>query len=469
MLSKVIGKIGRISDPVLQFDSINHIATDPIFGLESWDPHKLPDLECINICAVCSPQYIKPLKQFWEHLKEGYTEDVWVPHPGFRSAFGIPVTDLGKIYNPDPKPGDIPTRYASAVKDVEKFDLAFVVLPYETMADAFEVYNEIKASSFSKTPRIKTQCIRRSTLERLDKLSEAKGEKQKKSIRSDHAIDLWNITVGIFTKVGGTPWILKNPMSEVGCFIGMVTNARAVAERQYVRDKAGICEVVDSYGSHIIWAKEDLPSMTWTKIEGQHVLDIKPDEIQRLVESCLDRYCRQLLGPGYEDRISSLSHKSVVFHVTDRFSDNVLDAMEKGISGYGLKRYQILHLEHKSPHRLYEEESNDLIPLRGTFWEIDANNAVLYTHGKREYRRGVVNRVYSRHKRVSPIAVEILRQNKAPTIDKACEHVINLTALCWYTTDIELRMPVTIKIARRLSELWKRNVLTDFEDVRWVL
>jgi hypothetical protein len=469
MLSEAVGKIGLVNDPVLQFDSVTHVATDPIFGLKTWDPYRLPDLECITVCAICSPQFRKSLDKFWEDLKNGYGEDVWVPYPGFRSIFGIPISNLEKIYNPDAKPGEIPSRYASSIKDVEKFDLAFVVLPYETPADAFEVYNEVKASSFSKAPRIKTQCIRRGTLERLNKLSEAESDKQKKSIRSDHAIDLWNISVGIFTKVGGTPWILRKPMSEVGCYIGMVTNARAIAERQYIKDKVGICELVDNYGSHMIWAKEDLPSMTWTRIEGRRVLDIKPKEIQRLVDSCLDKYCRQLLGPSYEDRIPSLSDKCVVFHVTDPFSHSVLDAMEKSISEFGLEKYQIVHLEYKSPHRIYEEESDDLIPLRGRFWEIDTNSAVLYTHGRREYRRGVVRRIYSRHKRVSPIGISILRQNKAPSIEKVCEHVINLTALCWYTTDIELRMPVTIKIARRLSELWKRNVLTDFEDVRWVL
>lgn len=468
-MKEIIGQIGRISDPVLQFDSVTHIATDPIFGLENWDPHKFPDLECIDVCAVCPPEYRDSLKLFWGDLTKGYTKDVWVPYPSFRSVFDIPITDLDEIYNPSAKVGEIPARYSSVIKDIGDFDLALVVLPYETAADAFEVYNEVKASSFSKSPRIRTQCIRRSTLKRLDKLNDARDEKQKKSVRSDHAIDLWNISVGIFTKVGGTPWVLKDSMPEIGCFIGMVTNARAVTERQYVRDKAGICEVVDSYGSHVIWAKEDLPSMSWTKIEGQSVLDIRPREIRNLVGACLDRYCRQLLGPSYEDRLSTLFPKSIVFHVTDRFSESVLDAIEEEISGYGFKSYQIVHLLHQSSYRLYEEESSDLIPCRGAFWEIDDNHALVYTHGRREYRRGAVRRVYSRHKRVSPIGVEILREAKSPPIDKVCEHIVNLTALCWYTTDIELRMPVTIKIARRLSELWKRNVLADFEDVRWVL
>ena len=452
-------KASYINDPILEFDSSAHVSTDPIFGLENWDPHRFPDLECISVCAICIPQLQGSLAKFWGHLREGYEEDVYVPYLGFRNVFGVPITDLTSIVNPDIKRGEIPTRYVASIKDIESnVDLVFVVLPYDLPQDALEVYNELKAASFSK--RIKTQCIRRTTLQRLDGT---------KSIRSNHAIDLWNISVGIFTKVGGTPWILRDKMSEVGCFIGLVTGRRKITERVYEKNKAGICEVVDNYGSHVIWVKEDLPSMTWIRENGRRVLDIEVSEIVNLTESCLDKYCRQRLGSKYQDRMSSISDKCVVFHITDNFSNNVLDTIEETISDFGLERYQIVHLKYVTPFRLYDKEDKALKPRRGTLWEINEKNAVLYTHGRREYRRGVVHRTYSRFKRIKPIGVEILRQNKGPSIHDSCAHITNLTGLCWYTTDIEIKMPVTIKIAKRLSNLWKRGVLADFEDVRYVL
>ena len=452
-------EVGRISDPILEFDSSVHVSTDPIFGLENWDPHRFPDLEYISVYAMCIPQFQGSLAKFWGHLLKGYEEDVYVPYPGFRNVFGVPIGDITNIVNPNRRRGEIPTRYAASVRDIEpNVDLVFVVLPYDLPQDALEVYNELKAASFSK--RIKTQCIRRTTLERLDGT---------KSIRSNHAIDLWNISVGIFTKVGGTPWVLKDKMSEVGCFAGLVTETKKIAERQYERNKAGICEVVDNYGSHVIWVKEDLPSMTRVRENGRRVLDIKRRDTINLIESCLDKYCRQRLGSNYQDRISSISDKCVVLHVTDNFSNNVLDTIEETISDFGLEQYQVVHLKYDTPYRLYDKEDKALKPRHGTFWEINERNAVLYTHGRREYRRGAVHRTYSRFKRIKPIGVEILRENKGPPISDSCTHIVNLTGLCWYTTDIEIKMPVTIKIARRLSNLWKRGVLVDFEDVRYVL
>jgi len=248
-----------------------------------------------------------------------------------------------------------------------------------------------------------------------------------------------------------------------------VTETKKIAGRRYERSKAGLCEVVDNYGSHVIWVKEDLPSMTLAKENGRRVLDIKEKDTINLVESSLDKYCRQRLGANYQERINSISDKCVVFHVTDNFSRNVLDTIEKAISDFGLERYQIVHLKYATPYKIYDGEDRALKPRRGTIWQINDRNAVLYTHGRREYRRGVVHRTYSRFKRIKPIGVEILRQNKGPSIYDSCTHIVNLTGLCWYTTDIEIKMPVTIKIARRLSNLWKRGVLGDFEDVRYVL
>ena len=447
-------KLKTIDDPILEFDSSEHKSTDPINGLENWDPNKLPDLECIRVSAICQSQYVNVLKQFWDHLRNGYNGNRYVPYLGFRESFAAPITDILSTVNPDVKSGDIDTRFAASVRDIgSSADIVFVVLPYDFPQEAMTMYNEIKAASFqSKT---KTQCIRRNILGRVGS--------------PDHAIDLWNIGVGIFTKVGGTPWVLSDRMSDVGCFVGLVTDS-VKRGTQTVSDKAGICEVVDNYGSHVIWAKEELPSLSFAKEEGRTVREIDKKETTKMIESCLEKYCRQRLGSNYHDRMNLLSDKLVVFHLTDDFSKGVLETMEKAITDFGLERYQIIHLKQDTPYRLYSNESNDMTPLRGTVFEVNDKNAVLYTHGKREYHRGTVHNVYTRNKRgIKPIGVEILKENKGVPIYETCKHVINLTGLCWYTTDIEMKMPVTIKIARRLGMLWKRGVLSDFADVRYVL
>lgn len=455
----LIQKAKRISDPVLEFDSSSHVSTDPIFGLENWGPHNLPDLEKISVCAICKPELRASLLKFWADLKNGYEGDAYVPYLGFSNAFHTPIADLNPVINPEVKKGEIPTRYAASLRDVpSETDLVFIVLPYDLPEDALEVYDELKASSFSR--RIKTQCIRRVTLERSN---------DTRSLRSDHAMDLWNISVGMFTKVGGTPWVLRDRMAEVGCFIGLVTGMKRTSTGRFERDKAGICEVVDNYGSHVIWVKEDLPSMNWIREDGRSVLEIARGDTTRLVESCLEKYCRQRLGPNYQDRMSSLSDKTVVVHITDNLSTNVLDTMAKTISDFGLDRFQIIHLEFDTPYRLYDGDDQTRKPLRGTVWAVDENFAVLYTHGRREYRRGSVYKTYSRFKRTKPIGVEILRQSRGPNIYDSCMHIVNLTGLCWHTTDIEMKMPVTIKLAGRLNNLWKRGVLADFEDVRYIL
>jgi len=469
-MSKKILEVNNINNPVLEFDSALHVSTDPIFGLSTWNPCKYPDLDEIKVCAICSPAYKNALQLFWSYLKNGFNEKVFVPFPGFSNVFNISIDDLTDIINPDKKPGDIPTRYASAVKDVSAdYNIAIVILPYDFPLEAREVYNETKAASFSKDPRLKTQCIRRKTLFKLDEITTDKTEDEIKYIRSAHSINLWNVAVAIFTKVGGTPWKLKDIMSEVGCFTGIVASTKLLDERRYIKDKVGICEVTDSWGSHVIWAKEALPSMGWAEEEGVRVLDISPDEVRGLIGSCLEKYCRTILGPGYEEKLDTIKDKLLSFHLVDVFSKKVLDEMEKTIVDFGFDKYQIIRLQGKAPARIYDQESSDNLPLRGSYWKEDESKAILYTHGRREYRRGKVRRIYSIHKRVTPIGVEILRQNKGLNIEKVLEQILNLTGLCWYTTNIEIKMPVTIKIARRISDLWKRGVLADFEDVRFVL
>lgn len=444
--------IKNLGDPILEFDSTDHLSTDPIFGLETWHPHRLPEMERVRAIAICQPQFKESLKSFWAHLKNGFTETPYTPYLGFEKTFSIPISDLELVVNPDVKKGELSTRFASSVRDIgTNADIVFAVLPYDFPQEARTVYNELKAASFQN--RIKTQCIRKSILERQN--------------ATDRASYLWNISVGIFTKVGGTPWALNEKMNDVGCFVGFV--ADAVKREQTGYDKAGICEIIDNYGSHSIWVKEDLPSMTLTRENGMTVRDIKTSETRKLVESCLEKYCRSRLGMNYETKLSSLANKLVIFHLTDDFSTNVLDTMAKATTDFGLKRYEIIHLKQNTPFRLYSNESFDLKPMRGTMWEINERNAVLCTHGRREYHRGIVHKTYSRNKRIIPLGIEVLREENGVPIQDVCKQIVNLTGLCWYTTDIEMKMPVTIKIARRLSNLWERGVLSDFNDVRYVL
>jgi hypothetical protein len=463
-------QVNQISNPDLEFDSSTHVAADPIYGLSTWDPCVYPSLQDIKVCAVCAPAYVNDLQKFWADLKGGFDHNVFVPFPGFSTIFNLPMSDLTTIINPDRKTGDVTTRYASSVKDVPSdFDMTIVVLPYDLPIEAAQVYNEVKASSFSRTPRLKTQCVRKSTLQRLDDITPDKNDNQIRYIRSAHSIDLWNIGTAIFTKVGGTPWKLKEPMSEVGCFTGLVTNTKLIDVRRYIKDSVGVCEVVDSWGSHVVWVREALPSLKRSREDGVSVIEIEPDETRRLFQSCLDKYARTVLGSNYHDKIDVIKDRLLVFHITDIFSQNVLDEMENAITDFGFDRYQIIKLQAAAHPRIYDQDSIDNVPLRGSYWKESEDDAILYTHGRREYRRGIVKRTYSVHKRVTPIGVQVLRQNNGFTLEKTLQHILSLTGLCWYTTDIEIKMPVTIKIARRISDLWKRGVLTDFEDVRLVL
>ena len=459
--------VGNLENPILEFDSVAHIATDPIHGLSNWGPHQHPDLNEIRAYAVCAPQFKANLEEFWDGIINGFNEDVFVAFPGFSKVFGIPITKFVSIINPDKKSGKIATRYSSAVKDIPSdCDIAVIVLPYDNPVEARDVYNEVKAASFSREPKLKTQCIRKITLAKLEEI-----EYKIRKVRSEHSINLWNLATAVFTKVGGVPWKLKNEMSEVGCFIGMRTNTKLIDERRYVKDKIGICEVADSWGTHVMWVKEALPSMQRTREEGLKVIDINPDDISKLVESALDRYCRTTLGVDYDKKIETIKNKVICFHVRDVFSKKVLDAMEEAINGFGFGRYQIVRIEPAASARIYDKESTDNIPLRGLYWKENDLSAILYTHGRRQYRRGIVRSTYSIHKfdRVTPIGVNIVRQNRGLSIDKVLQHIMNLTGLCWYTTAIEIKMPVTSKIARRISELWKRGVLSDFQDIRFVL
>lgn len=464
--------VDYVKNPILEFDSVTHTSTDPIHGLSNWRPHNYPDLNEIRACAVCAPQFQADLKEFWDGIINGFNGDVFVGFPGFSKVFGIPITKLVSIINPDKKFGEIATRYSSAVKDIPSdCDIAVIVLPYDSPVEAKFVYNEVKAASFSREPKLKTQCIRKVTLAKLEGIEYEISDYKAKRTRSEHSINLWNFATAVFTKVGGVPWKLKSNMRDVGCFIGMVTNSKLIDERRYVRDKIGVCEVVDSWGTHVIWVREALPSMKRTHEEGLKVIDVDPDDVSTLIQAVLDRYCRTTLGASYDKKIETIKNKRLCFHVRDMFSKKVLDAMEKAIDEFGFERYQIVRIEPSGSARIYDGESDDNIPLRGLYWKESDLLATLYTHGRRQYRRGKVRSIHSIHKfgRVSPIGVNILRQNKGLSIEKVLQHIMNLTGLCWYTTDIEIKTPVTLKIARRISELWKRGVLSDFQDVRYVL
>jgi len=304
--------VGSLKNPILEFDSTTHIATDPIHGLSNWGPHEYPDLNEIRAYAVCAPRFQANLEEFWDGIINGFNTDVFVEFPGFSEVFGIPITKFVSIINPDKKSGEITTRYSSAVRDIPSdCDIAVIVLPYDNPIEAREVYNEVKAASFSREPKLKTQCIRKITLAKLEEIEYETYDRMIKKTRSEHSINLWNFATAVFTKVGGVPWKLKDDMSEVGCFVGMVTNTKLIDERRYIKDKMGICEVADSWGTHVMWVKEALPSMQPTREEGLKVIDIDPNDVSRLVGSVLDRYCRTTLGVDYDEKIKTIKNKII--------------------------------------------------------------------------------------------------------------------------------------------------------------
>ncbi|MDH7508930.1 MAG: hypothetical protein QHH00_05975 [Methanomassiliicoccales archaeon] len=318
--------------------------------------------------------------------------------------------------------------------------------------DSFNYY-DIKIHSISK--RVQTQMIRENTIFNYPKNDNNwKGE------------FLWNLSLGIFSKLGGIPWKLKNLLSGVSAFIGLNTVSSSCSS---VVERKGVValEIINNWGEPITRLLNREARVE--KEKEERAIAIDPSEVSSMFESAL-----HTIEKSVGDFRYTKENDFVIVHVKDRYAKKVYEEIAETIASRGFKRFKIIHIQEYGGLRLYDpnEKPNYAWPQEGSYWYLEKGKiAFLYTIGTWRYSFQSGKKPYVIGARdLSPLQVNFVKGSEGSELTKDdLWHIYCLTRMHYYTIDLpRIKLPSTIRLGQRAAKLAARGLEKNDFDVSFL-
>lgn len=350
-------------------------------------------------------------------------------YPGFESIFGTRINILEIEYYKDPMHG------ASLIESLarrNKANLTLAVVGLVERTPPCGAYQSMKIRAIVND--IPTQFI-----------TGLRANEYHNHTAEDRGNFIWNIAMGIFSKLGGIPWRLPEAMRGVSAILGMNTISRWESG---VMDRIGVSsiEVVNSWGEPYGRFFSDQISV---QKKGK-VVRLDSKDIYKLVSQALLSIQEYLPQAGTDDII--------VFHLSDFYSKEVYGAIEQALEDRNCINYKILHITEHSDYRSFDShisDDNKAWPKAGTFlFREPKRQATFYAAGSWNYYRPDSYYVMNSGQKI-PIDVGFVRGSEKPNLEiRDLEHIFQLTRLNYNSADIpSIRMPITIRLGSDAASL----------------
>mgnify|MGYP001772981659 FL=1 len=411
----------RLQEPYLLFN-MRRRYSNPRIGLVRAGPydafrHRNDE---VHVGLIVESNVINDAKKFMEYLKLGYNY-----YKGFKSTFGVKdfVFNDRYVKTVDPTSSndvlrDIEYSYHELADNLPSGSTIIVVMDDDIIESN---YIKIKAFKFYYHDKeVRLQLVRRSTLEMV--------------LKDPDMLDftLLNVATAIYARAGGTPWVLEHELLPAGIFIGIAfTKPKSVGPNEFFY--YGILTVYDKFGKYLDMRARALrvriPGVRKPRTKG---LYIPRSDMEKLLEGIISDYKPPV----------------VILHKSARFHEGEIAAVRNVLGGMGI-RYALIHIESSNPYRGYGKTCNGTVVRGDLILDMELRDrAILFTTG---CVQGAQNR--AKPGTPKPLELEVEGNTTPYSAEDFAGQVLALTKLDWNTTDPEVRMPVTIKYARRAAAL----------------
>lgn len=306
-------------------------------------------------------------------------------------------------------------------------------------------HNEYDLALFFLNYEDKSQPLMKSDYTRLKAKLLGKGIPSQnvllENVRQLNEFTLKNISLNVYSKLGGTPWIInKDDKSALELVVGIGSSLDENNDRTI-----GFASVFDYQGSYILGGCSPLSNMaSYIDKLKEHVTSILSEAIQ-------------LQG------VSRQSTIRLIFHLFKDASKHyeikaILEAVEN-FADYNIE-YSLIHISYQHPFRLYKNEGKDIVP-RGTYIEISDGWALLSMGGKQS----------------APLLIKLDQRSTYKDLYDLSKQVLYFSHLSHKSFQPSSK-PVTTKysgeLAKRTSELmtvpyWDIDMLSQLKDKVWFI
>ena len=286
---------------------------------------------------------------------------------------------------------------------------------------------------------------------------------------------LQNLLVNIYSKMGGKPWTLKAPFSDVDAFIGIGfgLNPREVGNHIYI----GVANIFDSHGEWLDILSDHKPindderqSFYGREKFTETVASYKLSEemAQKIVEDSLKRFKDLNPQVGYP--------RNVVIHKNGNLYDCEINGTLKALSeleksGAAFEKIGILSVIKNHNYKLFGVENRPdfakRVPTRGAVYFLGDDEALLCTTGKFNAEiSGKTKLIYSGlgtpRTLVLKNHVMDLAEHDLPELEfyrfiELVEQVFSLSKIHWGSLRTDIHLPVTSLYSNRVAKIISKS------------
>jgi len=261
------------------------------------------------------------------------------------------------------------------------------------------------------------------------------------TVRGVNQFSLNNISLNIYSKLGGTPWTInKDEKSTLELVVGIGSSLDQDNDRTI-----GFASVFDHHGSYILGGCSPLSNMhNYADKLREHLKGIVAEAIQ--LEGVEPNSTIRLIFHLFKDASKRFEIKAIL-ETLDCFTD------------YNIE-YSLVHISYEHPFRLYQSEGRNIVQ-RGTYIEISDNWAML--------NMGI--------KRSTPLLIKLDSRSTYRDLYDLSKQVLHFSHLS-HKSFMPGNEPVTTKysseLARRTNDLmtvphWDVDMLEKLKDKVWFI
>lgn len=261
---------------------------------------------------------------------------------------------------------------------------------------------------------------------------------------------LWNICVAIYSKVGGIPWILKNP-NNVDITLGI-----RFSRNENEGYSTGFISIFNKYGKYLGVFSETFPDEEYGLSKSDYILKsegmtVPTVLIKNIIEDSIDNYCK-----SHTTKIETISIQKV-----GQFGKNERIGFEEAFKSSEIDKYSLVEVHNRNFQRFFNLDKYSLNIDRGICFPFSDNHGFLCTTGDYTYNRfGRTNTKTHTMGTPRPLLVNLKRNcNCYDNFTDACHDIFTLTGLHYQTvTHNEIRLPATLIFAHKIAKFSKYGI-----------
>ncbi|WP_416456097.1 Piwi domain-containing protein [Saccharophagus degradans] len=354
------------------------------------------------------------------------------PHSGtcddFLGKLKLKVAQIFHLKNIDITAIPVGTDRNEHIQEISKFnhnqyDLAFTFLNLADKSQSLlqSDYNKIKAKLLGKG--IPSQNFLMET------------------VRSANNYTLNNAALNVYSKLGGTPWIIdRDNKSTLELIVGIGSSLDQDNNRTI-----GFASVFDHHGAYVLGGCSPLSNMeNYAEKLREHIKGIVAEAIQ--VQGVEPNSTIRLIFHLFKDASRYYEIKAIL-ETIECFADYKIE-------------YALVHISYHHPYRLYQEEGKNIV-TRGVFIEISDNWALL--------NMGV--------QRSTPLLIKVDPRSTYTDLYDLSKQILHFSHLS-HKSFMPSNEPVTTKysseLARRTNDLltvphWDIDMLQQLKEKVWFI